>query len=279
MSWGIVAGVDGTRASLRAVAWAAAEAALRHEPLFVINAFGFPDAFYADVLPPSGWLTARRTASEAIVRDAVVGVGSWYPGLEIVQESTVEAPIPLLVRRSADARMIVLGSAGRGVLGDLLAGSTASALTAQAKCPVAVIRGEDRPDGPVVVGVDTSPAAEPALAAAFEEAALRAAPLVAVHASHETDPARMSAEPLRDRESRVLADALAHWREEFPGVSVRHVAERDRPRQHLLDWSSRARLVVVGSRGRGGFAGLLLGSTSQALVQHAECPVLVARSG
>lgn len=287
MSWGVVAGVDGTRASLRAVAWGAEEAALRKEPLFIVNAFGIPDAFYGEALPPSGWLTARRDESENIVRDAAAVIEQRHPGLEIVQESTMEAPISVLLERSGEARMIVLGSAGRGVLGDLLAGSTASALVARAKCPVLVTRGEDRPEGPVVVGVDGSPAGEPALALAFEEASLRDAPLVAVHVWRDADPTGVFAsaraaygdlEPLRDAETRVLTEALAGWREKFPQVSVREVVEEDRPRQHLLAWSRTARVVVVGSRGRGGFTGLLLGSTSQALVQHAECPVLVARS-
>ncbi|WP_236794266.1 universal stress protein [Amycolatopsis sp. GM8] len=287
MSWGIVAGVDGTRASLRGVSWAAEEAALRNEPLFVVNAFGIADVFYGGALPPSGWLEARRTESETIVGAAVTAVEERYARLEIVRESVVDAPIPLLLQRSEDARMIVLGSAGRGVLGDLLAGSTASALVAHAKCPVAVIRGEDRLEAPVVVGVDGSAAGEPALVMAFEEASLRKAPLVAVHSWSDADSAQVFAaaraaygdfEPLRDAEKRVLAEALAGWQEKYPDVTVQRVLEEDRPRQRLLDWSRRARLVVVGSRGRGGFTGLLLGSTSQALVQHAECPVLVARS-
>ncbi|WP_236790886.1 universal stress protein [Amycolatopsis sp. GM8] len=286
MSWGIVAGADGTHASLRAVSWAAEEAALRHEPLFVINAFGIPDAFYAETVPPGDWLEDRRTESQKIVGDAVAAVEARYPRLEIVPESTVEAPIPLLIERSRDARMIVLGSAGRGVLGDLLAGSTTSALVAHAKCPVLVIRGDDRPDAPLIVGVDGSLSGEPALAMAFEEAALRGAPLVAVHAWRDADYAQIfgtaragrEVEPLQDAETRVLTEALAGWQEKYPEVPVEPVAERDRPRQRLLDWSRRARLVVVGSRGRGGFAGLLLGSASQALIQYAECPVLVARS-
>ncbi|MTD55169.1 universal stress protein [Amycolatopsis pithecellobii] len=278
MSGGIVAGVDGTRASLRAVAFAAEEAVLRHEPLFVVNGFGIPDAFYGDVLPPKGWLDARREESQTVVRDAMAAAGTRYPGMEIVQESSVDAPIPLLLRHSEEARMVVLGSAGRGVLGNLLTGSTASALTAHAKCPVAVVRGGDRPDAPVVVGVDGSRAGEPALALAFEEASLHQVPLVAFHARHDAEPVHGFAEA-RGAETGVLAEALGGWQEKFPEVTVERVAEKDRPRHRLLEWSRTARLVVVGSRGRGGFAGLLLGSTSQALVQHARCPVLVARTG
>jgi nucleotide-binding universal stress UspA family protein len=78
-------------------------------------------------------------------------------------------------------------------------------------------------------------------------------------------------------EQRVLAERLAGWQEKYPGVEVRRELVRDRPRHALLEWSATAQLVVVGSRGRGGFRGMLLGSTSQALVQHAHCPVLVVR--
>ncbi|TNC24816.1 universal stress protein [Amycolatopsis alkalitolerans] len=285
MTTPIVAGADGTRASLRAVSWAAGEAALRHLPLHVVNGFGIPDAFYGEILPPKGWLEARKSESEALVREAVTVAEQEQPRLTTEQESSLDAPIPLLIRRSEGAKMIVVGSAGRGVLGDLLVGSTAAALAAHAKCPVAVIRGDEHRDGPVVVGVDGSEAGESAVAFAFEEASLRGLPLIAVHAWHDGDAAQVFAaaraaydyEPLRDAETRVLAEVLAGWQEKFPDVQVDRVVEEDRPRQRLLDWSTKASLIVVGSRGRGGFTGLLLGSVSQALVEHAGCPVLVAR--
>jgi len=185
--------------------------------------------------------------------------------------------------------MVVVGSAGRGALGDLLAGSTTAALAAHTRCAVAVIRGRDRSaadvEEPVVVGVDGSPVSEPALGLAFEEASLRGAPLVAVHAWLDADavhvlagaPSFVDREPQGDAETRVLAESLAGWQEKYPEVTVRRVLEQDRPRHQLLDWSTRAQLIVVGSRGRGGFRGLMLGSTSHALVQHADCPVLVTR--
>lgn len=75
----------------------------------------------------------------------------------------------------------------------------------------------------------------------------------------------------------VLAERIAGWSEKYPDVQVRRVVKRDKPRRTLLELSQSAQLVVVGSRGRGGFAGLLLGSTSQALVHHAGCPVMVVR--
>ncbi|SFI76892.1 universal stress protein [Amycolatopsis sacchari] len=282
----VVVGVDGTRQSLRAVEWAAEEAALRHLPLHVVNGFGIPDAFYGEALPPRDWLDSRRLEAEEIVREAAAAAGHREHHPVVEQESVLDSPVPLLLRRSEDATMLVVGSAGRGVLGDLVVGSVATALTAHAHCPVAVVRGEDRAGtAPVVAGVDGGPASEAVLALAFEEAAVHGVPLVAVHVWADADPGRVFAEamapfdfePLREKANRVLAEALAGWREKFPDVEVRRVVEEDKPRQRLLDWSRSARMVVVGSRGRGGFTGLLLGSVSQALVQHGGCPVLVAR--
>ena len=82
---------------------------------------------------------------------------------------------------------------------------------------------------------------------------------------------------LTEQAEKVLAESLAGWHEKYPGVPVRRVVERDRPASALLDAARGAQLLVVGSRGRGGFTGLTLGSVSQALIHHAACPVMIAR--
>ncbi|WP_007027177.1 universal stress protein, partial [Saccharomonospora iraqiensis] len=153
-----------------------------------------------------------------------------------------------------------------------LAGSTAVGTASHAVAPVVVVRsraeGEEPPgDGPIVVGVDGSPLSGRAVGYAFEEAAVRRAPLVAVHARADVP------EGPRD----PLAVGLAGWREKYPDVAVHPVTVREKPRPALLDHSATARLLVVGSRGLGGFRGLLLGSTSQALMHHARCPVMIVR--
>jgi nucleotide-binding universal stress UspA family protein len=138
----------------------------------------------------------------------------------------------------------------------------------------------------VVVGVDGSPTSEPALAMAFEEAAMRGADLVAVHAWIEftSDTAYATArqflvnwDAVETRERETLAERLAGWQEKYPDVTVRRVVTGGQPTKRLLDQAVDAQLLVVGSRGRGGFAGMLLGSTSQALIHHAPCPLLVVR--
>ncbi len=173
----------------------------------------------------------------------------------------------------------------------MLAGSTAVGVAAHATSPVVVVRtreGATVPpdDGPVVVGVDGSPLSERAVTYAFEEASLRAAPLVALHAWTDVEDegllgrarALLSGAPSETEQGRLLAADLASRQEKYPDVAVERVVVRDRPRRQLLERSATARLVVVGSRGRGGFRGLLLGSTSQALVHHARCPVMIVRS-
>jgi nucleotide-binding universal stress UspA family protein len=170
----------------------------------------------------------------------------------------------------------------------LLIGSVAVDLAAHASCPVVVVRGPEpdytapRPE-PVVVGVDGSPTSEAAVAFAFEAAALQNVPLVAVHVWHDllVDPTMaplLDWDVVESDEREVLAERLAGWTAKYPDVPVRRLVACDRPGRALVDESGRAQLVVVGSRGRGGFRGMLLGSVSQALLHHAHCPVAVVRA-
>jgi nucleotide-binding universal stress UspA family protein len=137
--------------------------------------------------------------------------------------------------------------------------------------------------GPVVVGTDGSAGSEEAVRTAFEEAARRRAGLVAVHSWIDLSSGPQRYRPLDpevvERSAReVVAGQLGVYADKYPEVTVQQVVTADRPVRHLVNYSERAQLLVVGSRGRGGFGGLLLGSTSQALVYHARCPVLVVRA-
>ncbi|SFQ42546.1 Nucleotide-binding universal stress protein, UspA family [Amycolatopsis arida] len=281
----MVVGVDGSERALDAVRWAAREADRLHAPLLAVNASGYPDLYVgATVPPPDGLREQMQEQGWEFLREAE-RVAAETAGVRAELRLSVDSSVPFLIEASTSARMLVLGSSGRGGFVGLLVGSTTIALTAHAHCPVVSVRGEERPGAPVVVGVDGSPLSDDAVGHAFAEAAARETELVAVHTWSDADTevvfsaARMDLdwEPMEESERRVLAERLAGWRERYPEVSVRRVVERDRPRDQLIEWSQRACLVVVGSRGRGGFRGLLLGSTSQALVHHAECPVMVVR--
>ncbi len=191
-------------------------------------------------------------------------------------------PALVLQERSAEAGMLVLGSRGHGGFGGLLAGSTAVSVTAHAHCPVVVVRdGQAATSGPVVVGSDGSETALRALGFAVERAAQRDVPLRVLRAWEPPGdrwvPPGFDPEETAAAERAAAEAELATWRESFPDVPVEVEAVPGSPSALLVEASRSAQLVVVGSRGRGGLRGMLLGSVSQQLIQHSHCPVAVVR--
>jgi nucleotide-binding universal stress UspA family protein len=286
----IVVGVDGSTSARHAALWAAGVAARRHHPLrlvFACDSYAF--GYAGGLAPPQSYFDELQAAGELLLSDVETEIRRSHPGLEIAVEQQTAGPIPILIEQSVGARLLVLGSRGSGGFHGILAGSTAVALVAHGHCPVAVVRGAE-PDavppaeGPVVVGVDGSANSDAAVASAFDEASWRGAELVALHSwleytSDTALPRRFDAEwaQLEQREEELLAERLAGWQEKYPDVAVRRVITQGRPVKRLLEHAVGAQLIVVGSRGHGGFSGMLLGSTSQALIYHAPCPLLVVR--
>ncbi|MBW0113860.1 universal stress protein [Pseudonocardia abyssalis] len=278
----IVVGVDGSQPALDAVRWAACESRYRHTGLRLVDAVGtMPPTRPGD--PRVGVVYREALCEEAA--DAVAAAAAIArqvaPGTDVGTEVLTGEPVPSLVAESGRAPLVVLGDRGVGGLTALLVGSVAVALAAHAQCPVVVVRGsaDGGPvptEGPVVVGVDGSPEGAAALAFAFEAASARRVPLIAVHAWHVTVADRVTSPPEGFQEEN-LAEWLDVWSARFPDVAVHPVLARDRPAHALLEQAAGAQLVVVGSRGRGTFAGLVLGSVSQALLHHAPCPVAVVR--
>ncbi|MEU5690843.1 universal stress protein [Actinosynnema sp. NPDC020468] len=285
MSAPIVVGVDGSASALAAVRWAAAEADRHRVALKLVTAYLLPVRGYpADLVSGPEVRRAFEEAARERLDQARDVASEVAPGLEVEVEVAQGGAAATLIGHAADAREVVLGSAGLGGFAGLLLGSVAVAVASHGASPVVVVRGEeDRTSGPVVVGVDGSPLSEAAIAYAFEAASTRRAPLVAVTAWTDLVlDAPLSATlvdraAVEDEERRSLAERLAGWQEKFPDVAVDRVVVRDSPSRALLTAAADARLVVVGSRGRGGFAGLLLGSTSHALLHHSPCPVAVVR--
>ncbi|WP_433219880.1 universal stress protein [Dactylosporangium sp. CS-047395] len=266
--YGIVVGYDGSPEARRAVEWAAAEAGRSGSRLQIVTTYEitWPGAYYAAVAEQ---VDAAREAAEAILADITAEVR----GRSAVDVYGVcaasSAAATLLDLGDAGAHMLVVGNRGAGGLANLLLGSVSQQVATHAKVPVAVVRGRPDPSfGPVVVGVDGSASGDSALGLAFEAARERGRALVAVRAypADHTDEAA---------ERAALDDALANWSGKFPDVPVAQLVAAGRPAAVLVDASRTATLVVVGSRGHGGFTGLLLGSVGLQLMHHADCPVLI----
>ncbi len=282
----IIVGVDGSATSIGALRWAAREASLRRAELVVLHVYDW--RIYGAPSPIGArFVTDVKQVVESIVDDALAAARAVAPDVRVRGEALMGNAGATLVAASSARGTIVLGNRGRGGFGSLLLGSVSQHVATHAACPVVVVRGRaDAATGPVVVGADDSSAGRYAIGAAFEQAATRGAGILAVRVFPSSatmwGPEVVAATPEDAEEHRqaeldaVTAD-VAPWRDKFPDVDVECVAVEGHPASVLNGLSAMAQLVVVGTRGRGGFAGLLLGSTSQQLLHHADSPVLIAR--
>lgn len=285
----VVVGVDGSASSLAAAEAAAVEARRRDAGLRVVHAFIWP-AMHVP-LGPSAWGPPEGGLlhmTERLVAEAVERAKAAAPAVEVTGGVVTGEPLTVLEAQSRAAELVVVGSRGMGGFVGLLVGSTAVHLAAHGRCPVLMVREPPEAAGPIVLGVDGSAAGDKAVDFAFAEAALRGAPLDALHAwtpwNAPMAPPQDTSMPytnepgaLAEGEERLLAETLVGRRERYPGVSVTQRVVRGATREALIEASRTARLLVVGARGRGGFAGLLLGSVSHAVLHHAHCPVAVVR--
>ncbi|MFL6126013.1 universal stress protein [Actinophytocola sp.] len=286
MTHPIVVGVDGSPSALQAVRWASEEAVRRGLPLRLVNAHATPIGLPGGVADPVVVEKALRKQGKHWLHEARRIVhdvsGDLRPDLLLMTASVV----PALVDESLNASLLVLGTRGLGGFTGLLIGSTAVSLAGRAHCPLVVVRGDEPVHGPVVVGVDGTTTSEDAVAFAFAEASVHGADLVAVHAWADTvlDTVLLGRseppdfEPAQQRAYETLGERLAGWQEKYPEVRVVREVVRDHPSRALLRHAGGARLVVVGTRGRGDLQGLVLGSTGQHLLHHAPCPVAVVRT-
>lgn len=278
----VVVGVDGSQRALRAVCWAAAEAASRQAPLRIVTVY----RPYRDGKGGEPGRRARDLAlghATAACAEAAQVAERAHPGMPVQRQLVVGSPVPVLDAQARTAAVLVVGDRGTGGVAGLSLGSVAAAMGTRAVCPVVVVRGEDEPDAsrPVVVGVDGSSTSDAALTFAFEAAAAHGVALAAVHTWCEFLATPIAA--LGDREAidaaerERLDERLAGWRAKHPTVAVHLDVQRDFPAHALTARSRAAQLVVVGSRGRGWLAGLVLGSVSHTLMHRAHCPVAVVR--
>jgi nucleotide-binding universal stress UspA family protein len=286
--YGVLIGVDGSAQSDAAISWAAREASLRNEPVTLVHAVqpvvvSWPISGEQTTVADWQDENARHVIKHA--REMLSAALDESRPPEVRTEVLYSHVVDALVDTSKNARMIVVGSHGRGALGRLLLGSVSSGVLRHAHCPVAVIHADDAsavdPTAPIVLGVDGSAASEAATAWAFDEASRRGVGLVAVHAWSDVGVfpiLGMDWHANRDQGDEALAERLAGWQERYPDVPVRRRLLCDTPARWLLQESERAQLVVVGSHGRYGFDGMPLGSVSATVAQSAKVPVIVVRT-
>ncbi|PWJ46919.1 Nucleotide-binding universal stress protein, UspA family [Quadrisphaera granulorum] len=296
----VVVGWDGSEGAVRALHWACEEAERLGAPLRVVVCIAWHPVASAEtagaiLTPPD-----LRRLGEQLAAQAVTRVRGEHPGVQV--SSVVHdwaAAVPALLDESGAARLMVLGSRGHGAFADLLLGSTSAQVAVHARCPVVVVRPPERgADGPsgttttagrrVVVGADTSPAARCALRFALQAAATRGAEVTAVRAwqppslwgSGQIGPALEHVEALEQAQAELLDEVVreAQAAADAEGVVVHQRVVRNHPATALLQAAQAAELLVVGSRGSGGFRGLLLGSVSRAVLHHAHGPVALVHT-
>lgn len=273
----VVVGYDGSDHAVRTLAWAVAWAAERGLGVRVLTAHRREE----DI---AGTSSAAQAALDRVV---AAHVDALPPG-RIRGEVVAAHPVEALIDASREAFAVVVGSRGAGGWRGLLAGSVAADVAAHALCPVIVVPGRNTDTGahgPVAVGLDGSPESLTAAEFAFDQADRWGVPLIAVHAWEtprllapallDGDTSQLTVQAMIDTVVRESLEALA---ERHPGVQLDYRSLSAPAVATLAALSDTASLIVVGSRGRGGFAGLLLGSTSRGLVQASHCPVAIIRT-
>ncbi len=286
----VVVGYDTSAESASAVRWAAVEAARRGWTLEVVHVWGFAGQEGGGA--GGSWLGRQVLAQVQEVADEGASLArAAAPGVHAEGVVLHGPPGAVLVERAQDARAVVLGRHGSGRVRGTLVGSVASGVLHHATCPVVVIPEDSHRAAagePVVVGFDGSPQGYGALEAACEHAALHGADVVALTGWTVTaDVAstgywalaypRQSPGEVALAEAERVVERARSWSSSRHDVTVTCDVAEGRASDVLVRRSRHARLVVVGTRGRGGFTSLVLGSTSRAVVQRAHCPVLVTR--
>lgn len=281
----IVVGVDGSSDSDSALEWSLREVQLSGVPLVLLHSIPRPPgAGHDDALQE-----ARERSDRAIAHSREIATDHEGVSFSVRRmEAFGLTPAAALVQASEAAAVVVVGARGHGGFAGLLLGSVSQHAARHAACPVVTVRAPMDPGSHrVVVGVDGSASAEKALTYALDHAHLRNGEVTAIlgwrgptlHGIGVAVPVTQDArqQQQQQRHQDQLEDWLAPWRTKFPGVSLVGEAIPGHAGRLLIDASQHASLVVVGSRGRGAFTGLLLGSVSQTVLDHARCPVAVVR--
>ena len=284
----VVVGVDGSDTATAAAVYAAWEAQRYGVPVRLV---------YAERLTPTWGPIMAPVTDEEWERDWIrhmmttvtKAIAEAYPTVAVTSQVVTGSPAAALVAASNDASLLVLGTQSSTGIGGHLAGSVAAQVAAHSRVPVIVARHAKhatRRGQRVVVGLDGSPESQKALAYAVEEALARGVPLEAVYAWSEPgvhdEPVRVGPDidlsEASARATRNLAEAVAGWADKHPDLKITYRAiHSNDPAGALANAALDASLIVVGSRGHGGFLNLRLGSTVDALIRSSQTPVAVVR--
>jgi nucleotide-binding universal stress UspA family protein len=285
----VVVGVDGSFVAIRAARWAASIAESFAAPLLIVHAKPILGHNLSDAIADlrAAEMVVQRESAEAILASAEHAVRGHFRDLAIATTQVDGPADKVLVDLSRSARLIVLGSDEVSLGTAILVGSTTTSMAAHSTCPVVAWRGDGTAvtRQPIVVGVDHDNDGQVAVTAAFELAHRLGLGVIAVHTWSKRRPAGDVTLPfmidwnrLENDERQHLSDRLAQWISVYPDVEVTQVVDPDKPSRALLRCAKDAQLIVVGSRGRGLLAGVLLGSTGLNLLHHCAIPVMICHS-
>ena len=274
----IVVGYDGSAQAAQAVRWAAEQAALRNRPLLLVHCTLWPLVTHNLGPVPGVADSGLERSAQVTVDEGLAHAKHAAPGVEVRTSLLYGWPSVHLPKISAGEEMLVVGSRGIGGFVGLLVGSVSLEMAATAACPVAVIRSDEHPDGPVVVAIDNS-GSPAALEDACTMAAVTGADLIIVHVQHAPAGYRLLRDPVdaHPAAEALLDAAVTTARDLAPGTTVeRRLLTDSSVPQAILNASQGARLTVVGTKGYGLIRGTI-GSTAHAVLHHAKGPVLISR--
>jgi len=285
--YGILVAVDGSPESDAAVRWATREAALRTAPVTLIHVVTPGIESWSIATLQANFHEWQEDHTQQVIEQGLktfhASAGESQPP-EVRTEVRHSGVLGALLEASREAQLTVVGSRGIGAFGRAMLGSVSSGLLHHAHGPVAVVHADEAqapdPTSPVLLGIDGTSASDEATTLAFDEASRRGVDLVALHAWSDVgivELMRMDWQQYEDEGREVLRSRLAGCQQQYPTVKVRERVLCDQPARRLIDESQQAQLVVVGSHGRGGFTGMLLGSVSTKVAEAAKTPVIVVR--
>lgn len=281
----VVAALDGSHRDPAVIDWAAAEASATAAPLHLVHAvdLGTPLSAYGELLTSPDIVNKVEEESVRVVTDARARVLEAEPDLAVTTALPTGAPAGALLNAVEGARVLVVGSARKSRAERIVLGTTSLSVVAHAPCPVILVPDDAATsgDGRVVVGIDGSAHSRLAFRHALEAAALRGRRVTTVTSWNVevengvvvTEPGSPEWETVDKRYRDMAERTIAADRDAHPEIDVTVEVHHGRAADRLVEVAQGADLLLVGSRGRGGFRGMLLGSVSQRVLGRATCPV------